>query len=154
MKAGDIMIRLPATATPDTPLMDLVQLMAERDVAALPIVADGKLVGLVTHNDIIRVLASREAPIMALSETDRRIRDSFAAALSRPPWADRASNPTCIVDDGEMHLWGPVDSEDDQRALVALARSLPGVRAVTDHMNVIPLGDPFDRPNWPEPEPP
>ncbi len=154
MKAADIMTRLPATAGPETPLMELVQLMAERDVGALPIVADGKLVGLVTHDHIIRALACRDAAAVPLSEADRRLRDAFAAALARPPWADRASNPTCIVDDGEVHLWGPVDSEDDQRALVALARSLPGVRGVTDHMTVPDHGDPFDRPNWPAPEPP
>lgn len=154
MNAADIMNCFPVTAAPDTPLIDLVHLMAERDVGALPIVADGKLVGLVTHDDIIRALASRQGASLALSDADRRLHDAFIAALSRPPWADRASSPTCIVDAGDMHLWGPVESEDDQRALLALARSLPGVRGVTDHMTVLQQGDPFDRPNWPVPERP
>jgi CBS domain-containing protein len=154
MNAADIMTRFPATAAPDTKLIDLVHLMAERDVSALPIVVDGRLVGLVTHNDVIRALASREGASLVLSDADRRLRDAFAASLSRPPWTDRASHPTCHVDNGDIHLWGPVESEADQRALVALARSLPGVRLVTDHMTVLRQGDPFDRPNWPVAERP
>ena len=154
MNAADIMTRFPATASPDTPIADLVHLMADRDVAALPIVVDGRLVGLVTHSDIIRALASREGATAGADgrrpPPARRLRCCGVA----PTLGGPGEHPTCMVDAGDIHLWGPVESEADQRALLALARSLPGARGVTDHMTVLPQGDPFDRPNWPVPERP
>ena len=154
MNAADIMMTRPVIATPDTPLGELVRMMVDRHVQAVPIIAGDKLVGIVTQADIICALASRSGAMEALSDRDRRIREAFAAAMARPPWSDGAADPTCIVDGGVVNLWGPVDTEADRQALLALAHSLPGVREVKDHMSVLPHGDPFDRPNWPAPEPP
>jgi CBS domain-containing protein len=154
MNAADIMTTRLATAAPDTALAELVHLMVDRHVRAVPILEAGKLVGIVTQTDIIRALASRDGAMAALSDPDRRIREAFNAALARPPWSDAASNPTCIVDAGVVNLWGIIDTETDRQALLALARSLPGVRAVEDHMRVQSNIDPFDRPNWPVPAPP
>jgi CBS domain-containing protein len=154
MNAADIMTARPATATPDTPVGELVRLMVDRHIEVVPIVAGDRLVGIVTQADIIRALASRSGATAELSEDDRRIREAFAAALAQPPWSDGVADPTCIVDGGVVNLWGPVDSEADRAGLLALARSLPGVRAVNDHMSVLSHGDPFDRPNWPAPKPP
>jgi CBS domain-containing protein len=154
MNAADIMTTRLATAAPDTALAELVHLMVDRHVRAVPILEDGKLVGIVTQTDIIRALASREGAMTALTDPDRSIREAFNAALASPPWSDAASNPTCIVDAGVVNLWGIIDTETDRHALLALARSLPGVRAVEDHMRVHSTVDPFDRPNWPVPAPP
>jgi CBS domain-containing protein len=154
MNAADIMTTRPLTAAPDTPVADLVRMMVERRVEAVPILDGDRLVGIVTQADIIRALASRSGAMAAVSEADRRIRDAFAAAMAHPPFSDGVADPTCIVDGGVVNLWGPVDSEVDRQALLALARSLPGVRSVNDHMSVLPHGDPFDRPNWPVPRPP
>ena len=154
MNAADIMTTRPVTATADTPIADLVRLMVERHVDAVPILTHGRLVGLVTYADVIRALASRTGATSALADPDRLIRDAFLAALGQPPWSDGASNPTCIVDAGVVTLWGPVESESDRQDLLALARSLGGVRAVQDNMRVLDHRDPFDRPNWPAPERP
>jgi hypothetical protein len=152
MNAADIMTMRLVTADPGTPLLDLVRLMVDQHVDAVPIIAEGQLVGIVTHDDVIRALASRTHATAALSDEDRRIRGLFAASLARPPWSVGTSQPTCIVDEGVVHLWGPVESEADRRALVAMARSLPGVRAVEDHMSVLRRGDAFDRPHCRAPD--
>ena len=154
MNAADIMTTRLATAAPDTALADLVRLMVDRHVRAVPILQEGKLVGIVTQTDIICALASRDGAMAAPSDRDRQIREAFNAALALPPWSDAASNPTCIVDAGVVNLWGTIDTETDRQALLALARSLPGVRTVEDHMRVVSHIDPFDRPNWPVPAPP
>lgn len=44
-----------ATATPDAPLEDLMQLIRERHVASIPVVERGRLVGLVTAADMARI---------------------------------------------------------------------------------------------------
>lgn len=52
---SDIMRKNPITATPDTRTVDAIRLMREKKVGCLPIVRDGKLVGIITETDLVRV---------------------------------------------------------------------------------------------------
>jgi len=55
MHARDIMTSPVITAKPETGILDIVKLMLEHRISALPIVADnGALVGLVSEGDLIR----------------------------------------------------------------------------------------------------
>jgi acetoin utilization protein AcuB len=54
----DIMTRNPLTVTPDTPIEEAARLMRNRKIGALPVVLDGKLVGIITESDIFRAFAS------------------------------------------------------------------------------------------------
>jgi CBS domain-containing protein len=49
----DIMVKRVVTIPPLTPLKDAVGLMVERKIGCLPVVEDGKLVGLITETDIL-----------------------------------------------------------------------------------------------------
>jgi CBS domain-containing protein len=51
----DIMIADPITVGPDTPALRALALMGEDSVGCLPVVENGKLVGIVTRADLIRV---------------------------------------------------------------------------------------------------
>jgi len=48
------------------------------------------------------------------------------------------------VKDGEVYLWGLVRSEDERKALVALAEGVPGVTKVVDETIQLVLSDPDD----------
>jgi osmotically-inducible protein OsmY len=39
-----------------------------------------------------------------------------------------------VVSGGTVHLWGLAESETERRALEAAAHSIPGVRAVENHV--------------------
>lgn len=52
-----IMKASPVTVTPDTPTLKAITLMREHRVGCLPVLKGGKLVGLVTEKDLIRVAA-------------------------------------------------------------------------------------------------
>ena len=54
----DIMLRVVVTVTPDTTVIEAVNLMRSHGVACLPVVFEGKLQGLVTESDFLDV-ASR-----------------------------------------------------------------------------------------------
>ncbi|MEM9461529.1 MAG: CBS domain-containing protein [Myxococcota bacterium] len=54
----DIMRRDPLQVTPQTPTVEAMRLMRDREVGSLPVVEDGRLVGLVTERDLIDVSAS------------------------------------------------------------------------------------------------
>lgn len=53
--AGDIMNRDPVTATPETTACDAIALLREHEVSALPVVDEGRLVGIVTEHDFARI---------------------------------------------------------------------------------------------------
>jgi CBS domain-containing protein len=53
MRCRDIMTKNVKTATRDASLKDVAAIMRDSDVGAVPVVEDGKLVGIVTDRDIV-----------------------------------------------------------------------------------------------------
>jgi len=53
LTAGEVMRPAPTT-TPDTPIEEAAALMRSEKVGALPVLRDGRLVGLITESDIFR----------------------------------------------------------------------------------------------------
>lgn len=54
---GAIMVRDPLTVPPETPTLDAIALMLREKVDCLPVVKDGRLVGILTERDFINVAA-------------------------------------------------------------------------------------------------
>ncbi len=50
---ADVMTRDPITATPETPLTDVIKILAERRISSLPVVDGGKLVGVISETDLM-----------------------------------------------------------------------------------------------------
>jgi acetoin utilization protein AcuB len=51
-----IMIQSPVTVTPATPLVEAARTLHSTKYGALPVVEDGRLVGIITDNDMLRAL--------------------------------------------------------------------------------------------------
>jgi CBS domain-containing protein len=58
----DIMTTDPATTTPDTPLADAARVMLERKIGCLPVLEDGRMVGILTESDFLRFVAEHAGP--------------------------------------------------------------------------------------------
>jgi CBS domain-containing protein len=56
MKIGALMSRIRTIADPDTPIQVAVQRMANQGIRRLPIIQEGKVVGIVTVTDLARYL--------------------------------------------------------------------------------------------------
>lgn len=56
---GDVMTRDVVTVSEDTPLHQLATIMVEKKINRLPVVTDGRLVGIVTRDDLIRAVHLR-----------------------------------------------------------------------------------------------
>jgi CBS domain-containing protein len=55
MKAMDVMVRDVVTVKPDDSVSEVVKLLAEHDVSAVPVVsADGQVVGMISEADLMR----------------------------------------------------------------------------------------------------
>ncbi len=57
MKVEEVMTREVITCTPADPIEKIVKLMSEKDVSGVPVLDGGRLAGIVTEGDILKVLA-------------------------------------------------------------------------------------------------
>jgi osmotically-inducible protein OsmY len=96
-------------------------------------VKDGKLVGVVSHSNLIQALASMMGHMDEHEESDRQIRLELLSRLREQSWTDFGSR-NITVGNRVVHLWGLVGSEAERKALLALAESVPGVSRVADEM--------------------
>jgi acetoin utilization protein AcuB len=68
-RLGDIMTRAVHTVSPDDPLERAARLMLENDIAGLPVVEEGHVVGMITESDIFSAFTR----IMGVLETGGRV---------------------------------------------------------------------------------
>ena len=55
MQVKDIMTRDPVILPPTAPVIDALKIMSARDIGRIPVVQDGRILGIVTRTDIIKV---------------------------------------------------------------------------------------------------
>jgi len=58
----DIMTRDPITLPPSAPVMDALRIMSARNIGRIPIVQDGRVIGIVTRSDILKVAELKKDP--------------------------------------------------------------------------------------------
>jgi CBS domain-containing protein len=134
-KVSDVMTKQVVSVAEDTPLAAIADILERHRIKRVPVVRNGKLVGIVSRADLVRsLLAGRAAPA-ASAASDSDIRDHFLARLDKEPWGPR-SYVNIIVNNGQVELWGFAGSSDEARAIGLLAEDVPGVRAVVNNVRV------------------
>ena len=133
MKVKDVLTRDVKTASPETRLYEIADLLEENHVKRVPIVsAGGDLVGIISRANIIQAVASAR-PKVEVSLSDAQIRNRLLDELKRHSWS-RAHKLNVTVAKGTVGLWGFVHSEMQRRAVTIAAEAIPGVIAVNDHL--------------------
>ncbi|MEI7875185.1 MAG: CBS domain-containing protein [Alphaproteobacteria bacterium] len=130
-KVGEIMSDTVISAAEETPVGEIANLLEKHRIKRVPILRDGRLVGVVSRSNLIQALASSQVPASDDVRSDRSIRLEVLDRLDDQKWTDFGSR-NVIVRDGVVHLWGLVGSPEEQTALVALAEQVPGVKTVSD----------------------
>ena len=69
MTVKDIMVKNPYTISPDMPVEEGLQLGQQKGYGAFPVVEEGRLVGVVTESDIVRVMTR----VLGVREKGKRI---------------------------------------------------------------------------------
>jgi CBS-domain-containing membrane protein len=132
--AKDVMTRDVISVTDTTSLADVAILLEANRIKRVPVVRDGKLVGIVSRANLVRALAmSTSEPSSSAEVDDRTIRDELLAELKSQKWAE-ISPANVTVKDGVVHLWSSYLSEQEKRGLVVAAENIPGVRRVEEHV--------------------
>lgn len=130
--AREVMTKPATCVALETPLDEVVRLMERHRVKRLPVVDNGKLVGLVTRADLLRTLVSRR-PAAPVASSDQDVRERIDAMLRHEDWATSAF-VNVQVEDGVAHLWGTVESASQREALILAVRGVPGVKDVQPHL--------------------
>ena len=134
----DVMTRDVLSVTETTSVADIAILLETNRIKRVPVLRDGKLVGIVSRANLVRALAMTvNEPTSSTEADDRTIRDKLLAELKVQRWAEVAP-ANITVKDGVVHLWSSYLSEQEKRALVVAAENIPGVRRVEDHMRPVP----------------
>jgi CBS domain-containing protein len=60
LRVGDIMVRDPVTATPDMEVNDLRRTMLDSGARYLPVVQDGKLLGVISFRDVAKAVLEEQ----------------------------------------------------------------------------------------------
>jgi CBS domain-containing protein len=118
-------------------LSEIADLMEVRRIKRVPVLRDGKLIGIVSRADLLKVLASNGANTSD-EERDRTIRSRLFAELRDQRWSHH-NESDIVVSDGVVHFWGVVGSEEERRALRVAGENIVGVRGVEDHTISGPL---------------
>jgi CBS domain-containing protein len=132
-RVGEVMTPDVHTVTEDTPLEDAVHLMERHRVKRLPVMRDGKVVGIVTRSNLMRALAHFALAAQPAAAGDAAIRASLLAELGKQPWAP-VGLINVVVTDGIVKLSGALTDERERQAIRVAAENIPGVRKVEDHL--------------------
>jgi CBS domain-containing protein len=136
-KAAEVMTENVITVEDTTPIAEVARLLEARRIKRVPVLRDGKLVGIVSRANLLRALATRLQPTPPWLADDRRIRSSLLEELRRHKWGSMVAQLDVTVEDGVVTLWGVVHSPEQKAAVRVMAENTPGVRAVEDHLEDI-----------------
>lgn len=150
-RVGEVMTTPVISVTPQSDLADVVALMESRRVKRVPVLQDGRLVGILTRSDLMRALENLLPRADTRPVADAELRRRLLASLGEQRWAPRFSIDVKVVN-GVAELLGVITDERTREAARVLVENTPGVREVVDRLVWIEpfSGIPLDRQPWSE----
>jgi CBS domain-containing protein len=138
--AEDVMTREVITVAETTDLAEIANLLETKRIKRVPVVKDGKLVGIVSRANLVRALAAAGSRLTADTATDdQTIRQKLIDELRGQEWVHTWA-ADIIVRDGVVHIWVSDDRPQAEReALRVAAENISGVRGVEEHLVPAPM---------------
>jgi CBS domain-containing protein len=131
-RVSDVMSSPAVTVREDTPLAEVATIFATRGIKHVPVTRDGRVVGVVSRADLLRVIAGGSPD--RISDGDDALWTSAKARLAEAGLF--AENPDVTVVNGVVHLWGTVRSEAERDAARVAVESVEGIAGVENHLTV------------------
>lgn len=134
-KVEHVMSHPVVTVDAETPIGEIAALLESKGIKRVPVMFNGRLIGIVSRANLLRALASRLKPSVEPDRSDDRdIRTALEAELRGKPWAPSLGQFNIVVEDGIVHLWGWVPPGPERQALIVAAENTRGVKGVVDHL--------------------
>lgn len=135
-RVRDVMTPEVISVGSDTPLGEVVRLMEEHAIKRLPVVDDGRIVGIVSRADLMLALAQRLDADRHSRTSDEGIRGRIVSEMKRQSWAPSHSVQVSVRE-GAVRLQGTIFDERTRRALRVLAEGVDGVKDVEDLLTCV-----------------
>ncbi|TXH37859.1 MAG: CBS domain-containing protein [Rhodospirillaceae bacterium] len=130
-RVSDVMTADVISVSPTTPLDQAVALIEKNRVKRLPVLREGRVIGILARADVLRAIMRQLAA--DTDPTDAEIGLRVEEELKKQPWA-----PLEMVDvtvrSGVVELRGTVTDPRFKDALRVLAENVPGVVGVKDYL--------------------
>lgn len=133
--AGDVMTRDIKTVDEHATLEEIAEQLERHHIKRVPVLRDGRLVGIVSRADLLRGLVARQAAPAVTASDDEMKRAVEAAILQAGAGFAFLS---VVVSGGVVHMWGSVGSEIEKRAAGMAAEGVPGVKSVRNEIGILP----------------
>jgi CBS domain-containing protein len=134
--ASDVMTKEVVTVLETTSVADTARTLEQHRIKRVPVLRNGRLVGIVTRSNLLQVLATTDVS-KPMNVADRIIRERLNDELEDQSWAYLLSK-NIVVENGVVHLFGIVQSEEERHAIRLAAENQAGVKAVEDHLSIVP----------------
>ena len=131
-RVGDLMRTDVASLPPSADLENVVDLMQRRKVRRIPIVIDGRLVGIVSRLDLVRAVANKLEAVVSDSD-DFGVEERLRTELEKQPWIN-ANSIGVSVRNGVVTLTGFIYDERCRKALIVAASNVAGGVKVEDQL--------------------
>jgi CBS domain-containing protein len=135
-RVADVMTRKVVTADERTSLQDVALLMQRHGVKRLPVMRDGKVVGIVSRANLLQGLLAREPFPASPPPADDQVREKVYKELALHSWASHITN--IVVDSGVVSLWGHVHSAVAKEAVRTAVENVAGVRRIVNNIVIMP----------------
>jgi osmotically-inducible protein OsmY len=117
---------------PDANLAEAIALMENHQVAQIPVVLEGAVLGMISK---VELLAAVNRKFDQSINIGQGVRDNILAAIRKESWAAGAIVDV-VVADGEVQMWGVIVDHNQRKALKALIENIAGVERIADHLKL------------------
>lgn len=127
MTVAEVMGPPPRPVPAGASVQAAAELLAEQGLRELPVVADGRIVGMVSRPSLLALMELSRTPAMPM--TDAELVAEMKSRLQAEAWV---TNRALLVEaaGGVLFLAGLVENEEERAALDIMARSIPGCTSV------------------------
>lgn len=137
-RAQEVMTPDPLTIGEEMPLHKISRLLEKHRIKRVPVVKEGRLVGIVSRSNLLRgfAVAAAEAQV---TRDDREIREAILKEVDKNTGVlvDRIN---VMVSDGRVQLWGLVENQQERMAVQVAAENTPGVKEIENNLGFLPRG--------------
>jgi CBS domain-containing protein len=127
-----VMSRNVVVVSANAPLSEIANILDTRRIGRVPVIADQRVVGIVTCADLLKRIAAKEdAPPVQQSNGDEAIRERLIAELRLQSWWNSGWSQV-FVTDGVVEFKGLVENDAQKLAACVAAENIHGVKAVND----------------------
>ncbi|HQW37438.1 MAG TPA: CBS domain-containing protein [Usitatibacteraceae bacterium] len=137
LHARDVMTRNVLTVDEETSLHDIASLLEKERIKRVPVVRDGKVVGIVSRANLLQALVAQSRPVVPPAD-DRALRQAVMDAIKAT--GARTLYVNVVVSEGVVHLWGMAHTEEEKNAMCVAAESVTGTRQVCERITLMPRG--------------